>query len=301
MKRKEIARLTNIWSKVYPQDNRYISRIVIESTSPLKYRLSKNGRTVILTVSDAVANMHCETMGIYDGLINEITVLPEKNNLITVQVALNGNAECRITCVNGLPARTFLCFDRSCLNNIFSGRRIIIDPGHGGHEEGSHGPVDLLEKNVVLTMARQLKTQLEQVKGEALLTREEDYYIPLPQRIKLAKEKKAHAFISFHVNYSIDAQVNGLIINYNSAHPGGRRLAQLTSDELVKKIKRSVLEVKEDKELLGLGLIPGLKIKPVTISNWVEEGLLRNPALYDKIAVGVLNSLRRYFTKEDIN
>lgn len=297
MKGQEITRLTNIWSKVSRQDDRLVSRVVIESTRPLAYQLRRINQVAALTIYQAVPNMYCDTLAVYDGLINEVTVRPEENNCVTILIALNHQATCAVSSGEGLPVRTFFCFDRAYLNDLFSERRIVIDPGHGGRDEGGRGPVDLLEKNAALTMAQSLKNQLDQVNAQVWLTRENDLLIPPRERFGLARERRAHALISFHTNYSKDSRVDGLAINYNPAHPGGRRLAQLTCEELVRKIKRSVLEIKADKELSALGTVPGLKIMPVTISNWVEEGLLRNPTFYDKIALGVMNGLRRYFAQ----
>ncbi|MEW6424352.1 MAG: N-acetylmuramoyl-L-alanine amidase [Bacillota bacterium] len=296
MKGQEMARLTNIWSKVFQQDGRQVSRVVIESTLPLTYQLKRINQVIAFTIYKAVPNMYCDTLAVYDGLVNEIAVQPEENNCVTVYITLNHQASCAVTSVAGLPARTVLSFDRSCLEELFSERRIVIDAGHGGRDTGGCGPVDLLEKNVVLTMAQRLKNHLVQVGAQIWLTREGDQDLPPLERLNLAREKRAHVFLSFHTNYNKDSRVGGLAINYNPAHSAGPRLARLTCEELVRKIRRDVLEIKADKELSALGPIPGLKIKPVTISNWVEEGLLRNPTSYDKIALGVLNGLRRYFS-----
>ncbi len=295
MKGQEITRLTNIWSKVSRQDDRPVSRVVIESTRPLAYQLRRINQVVALTIDQAVPNMYCDTLAVYDGLINEITVQPEEKNRVTVFITLNHQAPCAVSSTEGLPVRTFFSFDRAYLRDLFAEHRIVIDPGHGGRDAGGRGPVDLLEKNVALTMARSLKNQLEQVNAQVWLTRESDLFLPPQERLELAREKRAHILISFHTNYSKDSRVGGLAINYNPAHPAGRHLAQLTCTELVRKIKRAVLEVKADKELTALGTVPGLKIMPVTISNWVEEGLLRNPTFYEKIALGVMNGLSRYF------
>ncbi len=294
MKGQEIARLTNIWS-TYQQDEQQLSRVIIESTRPLTFQLRRVNQVVAFTIYNAIPNMYCDTLAIYDGLINEITVQPEEGNRVTIYIALNHNAPCTVTRLNGLPARTFLCFSRAHLDALFAGRRIVIDPGHGGRDPGGRGPVDLLEKNVVLTMAKKLKAELAKVKAQVWLTREGDQYLTPSERLKLAKEMRAHVFISLHTNYSKDSRIGGLVVNYNPAHHAGLRLARLTCEELVRKIKRNVLEIKAAKELSGLGPIPGFKIKPVTISNWVEEGLLRNPTFYEKIAIGVLNGLQKIF------
>jgi N-acetylmuramoyl-L-alanine amidase len=78
---------------------------------------------------------------------------------------------------------------------------IVLDPGHGGHDTGAIGPNGLLEKDVVLDLARRLAGLLRDRLGvRALLTRTEDVFVPLPDRTAFANAAKADFLISLHVN-----------------------------------------------------------------------------------------------------
>lgn len=295
---REVARLTNIWSKVYSLRNRSVSCIVIESISPCRYQLIQNGpKEVTLLLDTAVPNMSCETIAVHDGLVEEIAVQAGNNSCLTVRITLAHGAPYEIIPEEGIPARIYLNFDRSPLAEVFGSRIIILDPGHGGSDLGKKGPVDLLEKNVVLAMAERLKGQLGEAGAQVFLTRTGDQQVSPEERFGLAKKKRAHLFISLHTNYHEDDSVGGLAVSFNPVNPDSLPLAQIIAEELARKIKRNVLEISADYELSALGNTPGLKIKPVTISNWVEEGLLRNPTLYDKIATAILNGLRIYFSR----
>lgn len=297
MKQLKLTRITNLWNKTFQDNNQLFSRIVIESTYPLNYQLKKlSQKNVILTVHEAIANMYCETLEIYDGLINEITVRQKDNNCVDIDIALNHSAPCKITSTEGIPVRTQLIFERTHLNEIFSHLKIVLDPGHGGNDTGGTGPVDLLEKDVVMIMAGQLKKQLEQVGAQIFLTRKDDRTVSAEQRIKLARSEEPDAFISFHTHYSKNPKINGMAVKYNQACAGSIRLAQIVCEETVRKIKRQIRELRPDTQLYGLGNIPGITVEPLTISNWVEEGLLRNPYLYEKIAMGILNGLYKFFS-----
>ncbi|MBM4140456.1 MAG: N-acetylmuramoyl-L-alanine amidase [Nitrospira sp.] len=82
-------------------------------------------------------------------------------------------------------------------------RRIVIDPGHGGHDPGAVGPKGLYEKDVVLDIALKLKKiLLENPLNEVFLTRETDIFIPLEERTAIANNKNADLFISIHANAS---------------------------------------------------------------------------------------------------
>ena len=94
--------------------------------------------------------------------------------------------------------------------------RIVIDPGHGGHDDGTMGPKGLLEKDLVLDVAQRLGKLIEQRMGaEVIYTRSDDSFIPLEGRTELANEKKADLFLSIHANSSPAApRVTGIETYY---------------------------------------------------------------------------------------
>jgi N-acetylmuramoyl-L-alanine amidase len=82
-------------------------------------------------------------------------------------------------------------------------RLVVIDAGHGGDDTGARGPGGVLEKHVTLAIAKNLADQLNQVKGvRAVLTRDDDFFIPLRERYRIAEKAKADLFISIHCNSS---------------------------------------------------------------------------------------------------
>ena len=94
--------------------------------------------------------------------------------------------------------------------------RVVIDPGHGGHDEGTSGPKGLLEKDLVLDVAQRLGKLIEQRMGsEVIYTRTDDTFVPLEGRTELANEKKADLFLSIHANSSPAApRVTGIETYY---------------------------------------------------------------------------------------
>lgn len=78
---------------------------------------------------------------------------------------------------------------------------IAIDAGHGGEDPGALGPGGLHEKNITLSIARELQRQINQVRGyRAELTRTGDYFIPLRKRTEIARKKGADLFVSIHAD-----------------------------------------------------------------------------------------------------
>jgi N-acetylmuramoyl-L-alanine amidase len=93
--------------------------------------------------------------------------------------------------------------------------KIVIDAGHGGHDTGTIGPNGLLEKDVVLDVAKRLGRLLESRLGaEVIYTRRDDTFIPLETRTAIANQERADLFISIHANSSHDADARGVETYY---------------------------------------------------------------------------------------
>jgi N-acetylmuramoyl-L-alanine amidase len=103
-----------------------------------------------------------------------------------------------------LPAKRNATGDRSMIRTLgLKVGRIVLDPGHGGHDTGSVGPEGLREKDLVLDVAQRLGRLLETRMGsEVILTRSDDTFVPLERRTEMANEAKADLFLSIHANSS---------------------------------------------------------------------------------------------------
>ena len=95
--------------------------------------------------------------------------------------------------------------------------RIVIDPGHGGHDPGTRGPTGLTEKELVLDVALRLKKLIEgKLESEVILTRDTDKFVPLEERTAIANKQAADLFISLHANASRQRWVRGVETFYLS-------------------------------------------------------------------------------------
>ncbi len=103
-------------------------------------------------------------------------------------------------------------------------RTVVIDPGHGGAEQGSKGASGALEKDVTLAVARRLKASLESRLGvRAILTRDADETVGLEQRAAVANNNKADVFVSLHANAALRPLATGAEIFYLSLEEYGDR------------------------------------------------------------------------------
>ncbi len=87
---------------------------------------------------------------------------------------------------------------------------IAIDPGHGGEDPGAIGRRGTYEKNVVLAIGRKLKTLVDAEPGmRSMLTRDDDYFVPLADRVQKARRVQADLFISIHADAFRESNARG--------------------------------------------------------------------------------------------
>ncbi|MCI4626707.1 MAG: N-acetylmuramoyl-L-alanine amidase [Candidatus Magnetoovum sp. WYHC-5] len=90
-------------------------------------------------------------------------------------------------------------------------KKIVLDPGHGGHDTGAIGPSGMMEKNVVLDVALKLKALLQKQYGyEVTMTRDKDVYLSLNERTAIANKSNADLFVSIHVNADDSGTARGI-------------------------------------------------------------------------------------------
>lgn len=99
------------------------------------------------------------------------------------------------------------CADAS---RLIRAERILVDPGHGGKDPGAVGPGGTLEKDLTLALGMVLAEKLKKAGFVVGLTRNQDVYVPLEERAKMAQAFEADIFVSIHTNASTDPQQSGI-------------------------------------------------------------------------------------------
>ena len=104
---------------------------------------------------------------------------------------------------------------------------VAIDAGHGGKDPGAVGKRGTREKDVVLKVARKLKSEIDRQQGmKAVMIRDRDTFMPLRDRIKKARNYKADLFISIHADASPDKRVGGSSVYVLSKNGATSELAR---------------------------------------------------------------------------
>lgn len=181
------------------------------------------------------------------------------------------------------------------------GKRIVLDPGHGGAQDGAIGPLGTREKDVNLEWARILTRMLREKGAVVEVTRDSDRELSLYDRIDFARVQQADFLISLHCNALPDG-VNpdlrrGTGTYYYQA--GSRRAAEIIHEQVLREAKLS------DDGLWAANLavvrptnFPAILIEAAYIIHPAEEELLRDEKFLTRLSKGVEQGLRRYFREE---
>ena len=108
---------------------------------------------------------------------------------------------------------------------------VVIDPGHGGVDSGTNGVNGLMEKDMVLAEGLRLAQVLKARGYTVHMTRDRDVFIPLPERVAIARKWKADLMISLHCDSNPDSSVSGLSIYTLNDGRSDREAAALAKRE----------------------------------------------------------------------
>jgi N-acetylmuramoyl-L-alanine amidase len=106
---------------------------------------------------------------------------------------------------------------------------VVIDPGHGGDDEGAKGPGGALEKDVVLDVGRQLAGALEDEGLRVVMTRSADEFVSLEKRTYIANDARGDLFVSIHANAAKNTSIRGtetFFLSLEATDEAARRVAE---------------------------------------------------------------------------
>ncbi|EIL87700.1 N-acetylmuramoyl-L-alanine amidase [Rhodanobacter fulvus Jip2] len=208
------------------------TRVVIDAAGPLHYKIRQNGGEVLIDLpdsgfsrsfSDPTAqgllrgmsharigkNLQLTAKVQPDSHLKSFVLEPSKgdNYRLVLDLYPDGAAADRVVSTAATPKAAPAHSSRASTQQaaaLLNGQRAVvvaIDAGHGGKDSGAHGPGGTQEKNVTLAVARDLAAMINRQPGmKAVLTRNSDFYIPLKQRYKIARENNADLFVSIHAD-----------------------------------------------------------------------------------------------------
>lgn len=179
-------------------------------------------------------------------------------------------------------------------NSDLTTKKIMIDPGHGGRDNGTTGANGTLEKQLTLRTGQLLYQKLRSKGANVILTRSNDQYLSLSTRVSMAHYQDVDAFISIHYDSIENPSVKGMTTYYY--HPYQKALAtevhKATQNHVSMKDRNVrfgnyhvIRENMQEAILLELGYL----------SNPSEELFVNSPQYQEQITNGIVQGLANYF------
>ena len=180
------------------------------------------------------------------------------------------------------------------------GKRIVVDPGHGGNDRGvAHG--GLAEADLVWDLARRLVGRMTATGMEALLSRREDTCPADVERAAFANDTGADIVLSLHVDAHRSMHAQGLATFHFGSGSGvtstvGEALAGLIQRELLTRTGMADCRTQgRTWELLRLTRMPAVRIEIGYLTNLGDRRKLLNPDFRDVVAEGILVAVKRLY------
>ncbi|WP_425596607.1 N-acetylmuramoyl-L-alanine amidase [Soehngenia longivitae] len=186
-----------------------------------------------------------------------------------------------------------------------SGKTIVIDAGHGGKDPGALSILGFKEKDINLSIALKLENALRQKGYNVIMTRNNDTYVDLYERPKIANQVKADLFISIHCNSTLLSSVNGLEILYCPATESQYKtvdqypLAKSIHDSIISStgINSRGIKKRSDLAVLRLTEMPAVLIETAFLSNADDSQKLIQDSFQEKVVQGIVNGVEQYINQ----
>ncbi|MCI0382689.1 MAG: N-acetylmuramoyl-L-alanine amidase [Chlamydiae bacterium] len=176
---------------------------------------------------------------------------------------------------------------------------VILDPGHGGTDEGAKVR-RFLEKQITLKTCFLAKRHLESLGYKVILTRSKDTYLSLAQRVVIGNRRRPSIFISVHFNASISPSARGIEIFYHNSKDKSRtlfskKLANCILFELCDQTTAHSRGVKQGKfQVIRDTQVPSILVEGGFLTNIEERNLLKTNQYLNKIAKGIAQGVEKY-------
>ena len=188
------------------------------------------------------------------------------------------------------------------------GKKITIDPGHGGSDSGAIGPTGVMEKNVTLRVSMELKKLLEAEGATVYMTRTKDTEVSpkkakatdieeLQARCDIANQKKSDIFISIHMDSFTKPTAHGTTgYYYVKGSKASYRLADKIREGIIDQIETESRGTQScEFYVVKHTDMPATLVEVAFISNPKEEKLMNSEAGIKKAAQGIADGIADYF------
>lgn len=180
---------------------------------------------------------------------------------------------------------------------------IVIDPGHGGEDFGTHSHLKprYEEKFLNLSTARLLDDYLSKMGYQTVMTRNDDRFIPLISRANFANEQQSVLFVSVHFNSAPSRDAQGIEVYFYEHDKNKTRIAK--SKKLAEHVLKSVIHLTKAKSrgvkhgnfaVIRETVMPAILVEGGFLTNDEEMRRIKDPEYLKKLALGIAKGIDHY-------
>lgn len=171
-------------------------------------------------------------------------------------------------------------------------RTVIIDPGHGGHDKGGQWGM-VYEKHLALDTATRLESELKKRGFRTVMTRRSDYFISLPERVRIASRYSDAIFVSVHYNYTWKQDASGLETYFHSGQ--SQPLASYVHSGIMSKVRAINRGVKFARfYVIRNTTCPSILVECGFVSNSNERNRMKSAYFRQSLAEGIAEGITRF-------
>ncbi|MEW6081424.1 MAG: N-acetylmuramoyl-L-alanine amidase family protein [Bacillota bacterium] len=271
------------------------SRLTLDATGPVNAEVTKDKKRLVVTIPSTTWGLEETEFVVNQGNIAAIRVEERRMSppSVTLEVDLLEDTSFSVVS-SGQQGRVVVDIGGS---NLLRGKRIMIDPGHGGSDPGAISYSGIYEKEFTLAISHMLREILEGQGAEVRMTRTGDQTVEVRDRVYMANAFRTDVLISVHANSFNDSSKRGIEVYHCSKLDTTIQLAEIMRDTLVKALGFEDRGVRKAMFLVLLETnMPSVLVETGYISNPQEEKLLRDPAFQRRVAEALSAGMIKYFT-----
>lgn len=271
------------------------------TTKPISYRefTLENPDRLVIDVSDLVVKTSKYAIEPEIEQLSQIRWSQFTQQPYDTRIVFEGAASHKYEFKQSTDGKLLVTFDIT--KNAVSGKKIVIDPGHGGRDPGARSSSGLRESDVVLEVGLELANMLERAGAEVYLTRDSDVYLSLPERAQMANDISADIFVSIHANAAANTGAKGTETYYHHTprDPRSSTLARELQRSLVEELNTVDRGVKQANfHVIRETNMASVLVELGFLTNAEDEAMMRRGNFSTQAARALFDGIESFYTNE---
>ncbi len=279
-----------------------VDTINLEFSEPIVHSLKRNDNVLNLSLYNvSVESLAALSQKLKNG--NLKNTLTDRLGPIGLQILIPVDSSTTIDCMENLNATKLVLTIKTPvviqkINKNLSKRTIVVDPGHGGSDPGAMRN-DVQEKIITLQIAEKVVKMLEAQGATVYMTRSDDTFVSLSDRVTYSNVKKPDLFVSIHINASERPEIHGIETHYWK--DDSIEYAKCVHKSLISKIEAKNRGLFKSKfYVIRHTTDPAILLELGFISNEEERNLMQTEERQTKMAEAITEGIINYLNNTGI-